>query len=69
MCSKHGPDVVTVKPIQYQIFELGRKSDGCEGRIGILDRFGPGISHSVMKRGMSRHHPGYIHQTDSDTPR
>lgn len=45
MCLKHGPDVVTIKPHTVsEIFELGRKSDGCEGRIGILDRFSPAIS-------------------------
>ncbi|KAI0276791.1 hypothetical protein BGY98DRAFT_983807 [Russula aff. rugulosa BPL654] len=37
-------------------FELDRESDVCEGRIGILDGFGPAISHSVMSRGMLRHH-------------
>jgi len=47
-----------------EIFELDRKSDGCEGRIGILDGFGPAISHFIMSRGISSHHPRYIHLTD-----
>jgi len=35
---------------------------------GILDGFGHATLHSVMSRKMSRHHPGYIHQTDSHAP-